>query len=299
MKSMTQENAGMWMVDGRGISVDLVTVTPEVAARWLEERNVRNRKPSQQRIARYKRLMEQGQWVFNGATVVFDADGRLADGQNRLHAIVASGVPQSVLVVSGVEPFIAQDTTDQGGKRTLGNQLDMRGEQNATNLATAIRVVYAIETAGELDSTNRTAAVATIPELIATLDRNPRLRESMPVGGRVNKAVGYSHGLGAAMHYLLSQIDPDDAEVFFARLVDGVGLEDGDPILLLRNRLIAERDVATGARHKGMNQNFVAALTIKAWKAWRRGDRLNNLRWRRGGAQPEAFPRLDEGEVIA
>jgi hypothetical protein len=38
------------------------------------------------------------------------------------------------------------------------------------------------------------------------------------------------------------------------------------------------------------NARWMTAITIKTWNAFRNGDEIGQLKWRAGGAAPEAFP---------
>ena len=78
-------------------------ITPATAKAWLEEHNTKNRTIKKAHVARLAADMKQGRWVGeNGESIKFDVDGRLADGQHRLAACVASGVTITSLVVRDI-----------------------------------------------------------------------------------------------------------------------------------------------------------------------------------------------------
>lgn len=85
-----------------GLTVDVVLVTPGLAAAWLA-RNARHRKIKPKLVEKYVAQMRAGQWELNGKTLVFDRDGVLLGGQHRLTACVESGCSFRVLVVRGVD----------------------------------------------------------------------------------------------------------------------------------------------------------------------------------------------------
>ena len=89
----------------------------------------------------------------------------------------------------------------------------------------------------------------------------------------------------AALWVAFAQIDNEDAEYFFDRLVDGVELEAGSPIRVLRSSL------EVLSKQKGeRNRVYLSALTIKAWNAYREGRSISLLKFRPGGSKPEPFP---------
>lgn len=84
--------------------------------------------------------------------------------------------------------------------------------------------------------------------------------------------------------YAFEKIDRDDANDFLDRVVTGENIKLGDPVHAFRAkalRLAAERAVPTA---------LWPALLTKAWNAYRAGDQINSLSFRRGGHAPEGFP---------
>lgn len=105
----------LWPTDPAryGLTVEVVHVTPELAARWLE-RNHRHRKIDPRRVRRYAKQMTAGTWSLNGKTLVFDAEGMLLGGQHRLTACVESGVGFTTLVVRGINPEAVLGSRSRG-----------------------------------------------------------------------------------------------------------------------------------------------------------------------------------------
>jgi hypothetical protein len=80
-----------------GVYSSVETITPEMAAKYLE-RNNSNRKINKGRVTVYAKDMIDNNWT-DGSPIGFFADGDLADGQHRLLAIVESGVPVVMTVI--------------------------------------------------------------------------------------------------------------------------------------------------------------------------------------------------------
>src|SRR5262249_28100191 len=85
-----------------GIRVDIITVTPELAARWLK-RNHANRKVRARHVSRLVRAMRAGEWDdLNGDTIRFSDNHELLDGQHRLLACIEAQQAFTTLVVFGI-----------------------------------------------------------------------------------------------------------------------------------------------------------------------------------------------------
>ncbi len=280
------------------LNVTLERITPDVAKEYLSS-NERNRTLSESQMAKIRDALNEGDWCVNGATIVFDWNGVLSDGQHRLMGIIRTGKSIVTLVVRGVEPFVAQDTTDNTRKRTLSSQLQMRGEANYKSLASAINVYWQLCYSKTL--TTSSGGYPSITQGLRVLEDHPGLRGSVVVGNRTkDRPLRFSSGIAAGLHYAFSEVSPDDADAFWARFVDGSGLQVGDPIHTLRERMIA--DAARTPGKQGMSQKYRTAITIKAWNAWLKGEELRLLKWRPGGANPEAFPAIagyDDAEASA
>jgi len=77
--------------ENRQPTVELVNVTPDMAATWLEQTNRRNRKIKESIVVRYSRDMRDDKWILTHQGIAFSPDDILLDGQHRLWAVVESG----------------------------------------------------------------------------------------------------------------------------------------------------------------------------------------------------------------
>lgn len=79
------------------------TIDPGLA-KVLLEANVRNRAVSMGHARSLARDMSAGKWRLTHQGLALDRDGRLVDGQHRLHAIVLSGCTVQMTVTYNVDP---------------------------------------------------------------------------------------------------------------------------------------------------------------------------------------------------
>jgi len=260
-----------------GPQVEVCQVTPALAQAWLA---APRRLPlvSPRLVEQYARDMAAGRWVFNGDAIRLSVSGALLDGQHRLLAVVKSGVTIPALLVRDL-PDAVVHTIDTGRPRRLSDVLRLQGCQSTVILGAALGFLQRL-LPGTDDIRLEGGPKWSRDEALALLAQHPGLPAS--VRG-VLQTVCPSPALLAALHYLFSQRDPAAADTFLAALRTGEGLVEGDPRLLLRDRFL------TYDLPPRRTRTFVAAITIKAWNAWRQGGSLQVLRWG-GERQRERFP---------
>lgn len=111
---------------------EVMTVTPEVAGKWLEHNYNGQRKISWNRVERYANDMREGRWQVTHQGVAFAPDGTLLDGQHRLWAIIQAEVPVALYVVRNADPK-TYSVLDQGAGRSLA--VASGGRWNAAEMA--------------------------------------------------------------------------------------------------------------------------------------------------------------------
>lgn len=269
-------------------SARIITLTPEFAAELLD-RNPRNRRYSRANYSTIKRGIERGEWELNGEAIKMAVDGYMLDGQHRCRAVIETGTPIETFLIEGL-PASTQDTMDTGKSRSLGDILTIRGEKNATRLASIITKVYTARRYGiRAAASGGHTTAATIRERLDWFERDPQwIRDLLGPARAVQQKAKYpGAALVAALMVTFDGIDPDDSEFFWSRMEDGLHLDsESHPIYVLRAALKTLADNVRGER----NERYLAAITIKAWNAFRAGDEIRQLRYRPGGAKPEPFP---------
>ena len=264
---------------------EVVPVTPEMAAEMLTHNVDNYRKLTPRIVQQYARDMASNKWDFNGQTITFDDKGHLNNGQHRLTAVVESGVAIWFVIVRGVKPE-SRVTVDTQYKRTIGQILDAEGESNATVLGAALGALYRFKLGDEFKS-QKNGSGASPRDLLEMLQTYPEIRSSVKLGKALGAQIRCPVGIMAALHFVLWERCPDDADAFYSSLTTGANLSEDSPIFLLRKAF--ERDQKEirklTARHR-------LALTIKAWNLWITGETMKQLSWRPGGSKPEPFPEI-------
>jgi hypothetical protein len=264
--------------EGRVYRVGVVRVTPARATEWLAKHGP-NRTLQPKTMKRYARLMGLGEWVLNGEPIVFDSRDRLINGQHRLQAAIESGHAFTTFVVWGVDGD-AIESMDKGRKRTTRDDLVIHGEVYTRTLAAA-GAHYIRMDLGDVGS----PITVESSDVRSLIDREPHIRESCITGLAANHLM--PDAWAAALHHALWNRDPGKSDEFFKRLIDGAGLERGDPIFELREKLIKSRHAK--GNPKAIREGF--AITIKAFNHWRKGKKVTKSAMR---LRPdEEFPEID------
>lgn len=121
--------------------VEIVTITPELARVWLTK-NHGNRTVSEKTVKQYADDMASGNWQLTNQGIGFYRDGRLADGQHRLHAIIMSGVSVQMLVTYDLE-CSAVDGIDINRVRSLSDIMTIKNGMSITSQEVAVlRLAY-------------------------------------------------------------------------------------------------------------------------------------------------------------
>lgn len=257
--------------------VSIEDITPLQAQTWLDHSvNYRQLRPKvAERIASDIRA---GHWRVTGQAIVLDERGNLVDGQHRLTACVLAGQPIRTVVYRGTTDALAIDT---GLKRSFIDVLNSRGVEYAAVVAAATRWQWAMERG--LVGIAARSAVPTISELNVTFAAHPGLFDS---SRRAAMQSLMPWGPMAFLLYHFRQADPAMAESFMQALSTGENLATGDPMLLLRKRLLEQHGRARLQIVERM------ALAVKVWNAWIGGTALRQLKWRAVGPCAEEFPEI-------
>jgi len=263
-----------------GLSAYIKTITPAIAKDMLSKyANPNNRKVSESNIVNYGRMMKNGDWMLNGEAIVIQSDGIIANGHNRLNAVIRSGVPVDFFVIEGVSPE-AFKTYDAGQRRKAAHVLQMDKIPNATNVASCISSVLIYREAIARRGSWNTYERPTNLEILNEYNRFPQLYQTAYKLGAKCKHICSSSTLSVLFSIALidNEHDYSFVEDFAASLSTGSMLAEGNPILTLRNALLrakAEKTSASGTR----SVNWYKNACILAWNFHVEGKELKLIRF--------------------
>jgi len=235
-----------------------------------------NRALSRRVINDYARALNADQWHYAGGAFAFDDKGRMIDGQHRCHAIIQSGVPMEVDLITGLSEQ-AWDVMDRGRRRTLGDALHRRGIHDSAMIGAIITQFWRYERGGlgSKDSPSIETGVRLYYE-------NSHLVEAAKWGRTLNHSrVRAKSGLFGALWLVLRAIDEEDAHTFFDLVMTDP--EKGTGPYALQNVLIKESQANT--KH---SDKWIFATALKAWNHFRnQAIEVQALGFRSGERFPE------------
>lgn len=111
-------------------------ITPQDAVKLLDL-NTNNRALRRGTVDRIKHDIANGRFMLNGDTIVVGANGELLNGQHRLEAIAAGGVPVESIIIKGVDPA-AFSTIDNHRPRSLSDYMKINGISDHSRIAVLV-----------------------------------------------------------------------------------------------------------------------------------------------------------------
>ena len=253
-----------------GPKVNIVTITPELAAALLES-NTSNRTISRQRIRMYSNAMKRGQWKLNGESIktctTASGDVRLLDGQHRLLACIESGTDFQTLVVEELDESVFS-VIDRGKARGNHDVMSMAGYKGGSHIAPAVNYFVA-EEAG-MNPRNPDHMMLVTGEDVVQYMKNheEEVTWGYQLGQRVYSNIGGSRTAWIVFSVLVarSRGERSTVEAFMDAMAKGEALVSGDPRLAVRNWVIR----SGGARTSPPVGEYVATL-IRYFNNWVEG----------------------------
>lgn len=168
------------------IEFTIEDITPEMADEML--RNSISRKAADPRAMHaYAKAMEADAWLVNGMPIIFDTDGRLIDGVQRLESVRMTGKTLRTFVAHNVHPDTLH-TIDQHRRRSYTGVLESRGYRHAGSMLWAMSKLIRID--------NGTLGRDILPISWSRYDRvlaaNPEIVEAVSIAERFSGCVLHS-----------------------------------------------------------------------------------------------------------
>ena len=263
-------------------------ITPALATEWLALRYDGQRIIKERQVQKIATAISRNGWRENGATIVFNRDGDLIDGQHRLHAIVRADRSVWSLVVNNVSSTeLTFQSIDDSLARVAGDFLHCK---NRHNVAAVGKLLWHVVN----NDFPKMRLKPPIADLLKTLTPWVPIL-SGESGSLVNRfsVCGRMTGQGSFVTFLalyygyIAEVAPEEVVCgFFDRVIDGVDQGLGSPILALRNRFSAK---SHGSKNERIQDIAARAMIMKALHAHLDGNKINKLSWKSGR---ESFPEL-------
>jgi len=226
------------------------TISPQRAAELLQG-NFDNRKLDKAKVKQWASEMSQGRWRLTSQPIAIAADGRVVDGQHRLHACVDSGVTIQTAIAYDADPSTF-GVIDVGKTRT-GNDIWGLAGMSAPNVAAIAKVVYLYFEHSEILDWQNHGRVPNdrILDWCKTMEACEIIRKAAHLEQKFRKDIkGLSSVVGASLAiYAIEGGVPLETtwEKVYDRLLKMVGMSEGEPVYAL-SRIINKRDTTTSIR---------------------------------------------------
>lgn len=262
------------------------TITPERARQILtDSEHVIQRAVSQKRVQRFAHAMREGQWMVTHQGIAFDPDGFLIDGQHRLWGVIASKRHVEMTVAYDVprSTFVSIDT---GSARTPADVVKMAGYGQANQLSAASRMLLGYDDVVGTASLVHTAINRVTTEDVIELLESPRgqlLIDTLPKAMQISTSMG-KNGLRtwvtAALVVIRESGVSDELYVEFTdRLIDGVMLGSGSPLLAFRRTMMGE---SYGHLPQSSRTTYGIGLLVKTFNNWMQGSEVRLATYKPG-----------------
>jgi hypothetical protein len=264
----------------KGVTVDVEWIGPAQATEFLKS-NTNNRNQKEHSILDYANDMRTGNWAFNGASICFDVNGTLLDGQNRLTAVVRSSTKQLFLVVRGLQPR-TMTTIDTGSKRSPADAFKIAGlaEGSFNQLAAITKGLLLLKNGGRPSISDQTAFMEKNRKQVVSAYR---------ISVNAGAALKARKLLGVAAFYT-NREDVFKSAQFFDALATGAELSYGDPRLTLRNKL--QQDITIGRCNTSISDlTLHVATVLHAWNAFKNDEQVRVIRqWKGVNSAAQILP---------
>ncbi len=265
----------------------IVGVTPELAAEWLERfGNRKNRRINPDRVRYYRDLMALKRWQTSGeAAISFDVSGMLLNGHHRLEAVVLLGSDVTFVVRRNVQqdvlPYV--DAHQSRTANQIGRMLGIDTRQDD-----ALKVIMTV-CAGEINAFNRYISALEVEKGREVFASDLSVLQAGLEGVHWPHRRKLRAGIrGGILMCILA--NPESAQRFMAALqpvIDRTSVEPKAVVNLVR--WLEERPSTSGGR----GQIEDAEATINAFEQFCAGEVKTSVR--SGGF---AFPRSRASEIL-
>lgn len=267
-------------------------VTPDKASEWLKLRYEGQRTINTGRVKKFARSMKAKTWIPGVATVAFDVNGALNNGQHTLNGVVLSGETQMLLVVRGMPERAFAFFDGQGSQRQPWEII--KGAASARDLYGLATYLWFYQNGVLQTNPGRIGGYSETPtqeEVCDIIAKNLNLVKYQ-VQPAFIRNIGFPRKVYQLCLYLFSQQDPAKAELFFDQYQNLINLGADSPALTLRHYV--DMRVQRAGRNGRLSPGEVLAWFILAWNSHVTGTPLKKIHYLLpvDGVARQEFPRI-------
>lgn len=259
---------------------EFVVITPEIASFLIGQMSNKQRRVSEKQVLYLQKQIDKGFWRPGVSTLKVDVNAKIDDGQHRLLAAMKSGKPVKFIIQFG---FLPSDihVIDSGIKaRNLTDIASMYypKAKYIEQIPPVFRFEYDFE-ADRIGSAAHNSGRSSFPgpdDFLKWVEENTDIFEFIAESERIRSSGDklLSGKIFNGFNWVIGKLNRDEADKFFTRLSNGVGVLENDPIFTLRRALIRQKTDATVQRISG--RRLIIAVA-HCWNKYIRGEELKVL----------------------
>lgn len=253
------------------VTVSLELIDPSTAKAYLATNsdNYRNLIPSHRN--RLVADMKAGRWTFTNASIGFDVNGVMVDGQHRLEAIVESGCPCWSLVVRGMPDGTKDNpSVDTGSRRSVSTHLSKHGVANPNIVAAVARALWRLRSGISSRSGGCAATDVQIAEIVAS---DATIEEATAATSKCKKLASPTM---IATWFWLARFENEDLAIECSEILAGQREASSfHPFVKLREVFVQHNGSVAKNR---MRDEVVLKYLMSAWAKALKGETVKLLR---------------------
>lgn len=273
-------------VKSTDITFSTETVTPDMARRYLGSASPETLSQKDDKAVNiYAAAMRSEAWVMNGQPIIFDKDGHLIDGVQRLNAVLLTNTSFRTLVARNVRADTLH-TIDQHRRRAYHGVLEARGIRNASALVHVMGKLIRYEN-GILGVAGTQISWARYDRV---LDANPELTEAMEISDTYGGNPIFAQPRAILTFMAIRAGHLTKWKHFLAALEDEAATTI-NAATILSTQLQTYKDAGTG------DVDRMAAMSIMAFNDYLNDTHRKAYAWDKGNADVTGTPKTKDLEV--
>ena len=276
-------------------NASLEAIGPDKARIYLRNQ-APNRLVNETLVTQYACAMLESEWHNTGDPIKFDEQGRLADGQHRLQAVVEAETEQVFSVVRGISFDNLLVTVDTGRKRGSADVLTIMSADPSTditflyprNLPAVAKLVMTYYNQRDINRSTLFCTTLSTTQIVRfCVNNKAALEDACRIEARISHNVQMNKAATAACVFLCQQADGETLTYFVDELIRPTTTK-GNPAYALREQALKDRTKRTPDWSK--DHRLTAAYFIKAFNAFCVGRAVECIRCAAFGDRMEEFP---------
>lgn len=259
-------------------------LTPDFARELLGNLHPNQRRLRTGHVKQLARAMSEGRWRWTADPFKFDRELRCIDGQHRLAAVVESGVTLKDVLFATLDDEEAFRVLDQGIVRSLGDILTTAGHKPVPRTISGAIVAEHFDWRdwqGKLSREEQMDLISEFPfldEVLAMRRASPRQAYIFTVGplSAAIRCMRVNHDAAVAYFTAVFSMNP----VVYDQL--------NEHARLLYTYLQQRPNAGTPSSPKIIVEQ--AWKSVRAWNAWRKGEKISRLVYNHGSPIPTPEP---------